>query len=104
MEQIQKEKNKAYLPKYIPSFSDSDKERFWTKVALAATPLVCWNWTGRATIKEYGGFSLRGQEYRSPRLAYFLYYKKDPFDLLVLHTCDNPRCCNPNHLFLGTHN
>lgn len=37
------------------------------------------------------------------RLAYYLHYKVDPGELFVCHHCDNPLCCNPHHLFLGTH-
>ena len=37
------------------------------------------------------------------RLVYFSHYKIDPGPLKVLHKCDNPPCCNPNHLFLGAH-
>jgi len=65
----------------------------------------CWLWTG-ATNKRYGMFSLvrdgRGRKHAAHRLAYFLGYGVDPGRLCVCHKCDNPPCCNPNHLFAAS--
>lgn len=90
--------------KQIPDFDTETYNRFWSKVAFTANPNMCWEWT--STIKDkkkpYGTFDIKGQTFTAHRLAYFSHYKVDPKDLHTLHKCDNPKCCNPVHLFLGT--
>lgn len=69
-----------------------------------AEPQDCWNW--KRTQTANGGYGLftfgRGNLIRAHRLAYAMEY--GPFDekLFVRHKCDNPACCNPAHLELGT--
>lgn len=87
--------------KLLPVFNQEEFCRFWSKVALSANPFVCWNWT--ATGQRYGSFSFGKGIYKANRMAYFLHYGVDPKELSVMHSCDNPKCCNPNHLSLGTH-
>lgn len=61
-------------------------------------------WRG-GTCKGYGTFVARalGGSFRAHRFAYALAHGPIPEGLHVLHRCDNPPCCNPDHLFLGTH-
>jgi hypothetical protein len=87
--------------KKIPSLRPEDIHRFWGKVQLMANPFKCWEW--QATGDRYGGFRVGKSMYKSSRVAYFLHYNEQPGELEVMHSCDNPKCCNPNHLSLGTH-
>lgn len=85
----------------LPILNNIDKNRFWSKVAFTANPDKCWDWSG--AHNRYGYFRIGKSMYRSNRMAYLLHYGKDPEKLHVIHSCDNPMCCNPAHLSLGTH-
>lgn len=63
----------------------------------------CWIWNGVKNAKGYGRFRLNNKFVQAHRFSYRIYY--GPFDekLYVLHSCDQPSCCNSFHLFLGTH-
>lgn len=84
-------------------------ERFWTRVDTS-NPDGCWEWTGNRSggtrTAPYGRFqrTVNGklQIVRAHRYAYEITYGPIPDGLRVLHRCDNPPCCRPDHLFLGT--
>jgi len=78
-----------------------DIARFWAKVNIRG-PAQCWEWQGYRTDLGYGQFKLAGKTRKAHRLAYALGHGRQPAKSNVCHRCDNPRCCNPHHLFLGT--
>ena len=77
-------------------------DRLKNRVPNWGTPDACWIWTGSTNPKGYGAMRAAGQKVFVHRVSYALHYGVDPGALRVLHHCDNPPCCNPAHLFLGT--
>lgn len=78
-------------------------ERFWSKVDRTGGPDACWPWTGHlAARNRYGRVRANGVRLMAHRLAFILKVGRIPDGMSVCHRCDNPPCCNPAHLFLGT--
>lgn len=80
-------------------------QRFWRYVAKA-DETACWKWTGATDKDGYGRLTVRRNggrtTIRAHRLSYQLSTGEIPAGYYVLHSCDNPPCCNPAHLRLGT--
>ncbi len=79
----------------------SVEQSFFSKVKIGKEN-ECWIWTAGRTTWGYGHFGVNGKDYRAHRVAYELHHGPIPNGMFVCHTCDNPPCCNWNHLFLGT--
>jgi hypothetical protein len=80
----------------------SDADRFWARVQKG-TADECWPWAKHCNRYGYGTlWSRSGERLLAHRFAYTLAKGEITTGLFVCHTCDNPRCCNPAHLWLGT--
>lgn len=78
------------------------EERFYAKVSKIPTDRGCLEWSGAQTTKGYGLTRSKGRNTTAHRIAWELVNGQIPDGMLVCHKCDNPRCCNVDHLFLGT--
>jgi len=88
---------------------NTPEERFWNQVdknserrSQVGKEKDCWEWCGALHSKGYGKFTWNDKMSYAHRIAYEISNGTIPDNIYVCHTCDNPCCCNPDHLFLGT--
>ena len=79
----------------------STEQRFWEKVQRGS-PDECWPWLAAKGPRGYGRFMLNYRSELAPRVAYALENGEIPEGLYICHSCDNPPCCNPAHLYADT--
>lgn len=84
----------------LPFRHPSLPNRFWNKVDFA---FPCWVWKGAIKENGYGLFFYEGKLRLVHRVVASVVFGKEAIDgNEVCHACDNPRCCRPEHLFIGT--
>ena len=83
------------------SLTPKQVRNFWKHVDKSGD---CWLWTASCTgkHKEQPQCSVNCRRLLAIRVGWFAVHGCDPYPAHVLHTCDNPKCCNPSHWFLGT--
>ena len=78
------------------------EQRLLSKIEKQDRPDGCWIWRGSTKKGGYGQISVAGYQLTTHRVAFELWVARTPEGLSVMHTCNNPRCCNPAHLCVGT--
>lgn len=78
------------------------EDRFWQRMDKPTGDDGCWIWQGSHRGK-YGSAFYQGKRMGAHQLSYILTNGPIPDGLEVCHSCDNPLCCNPSHLWIGTH-
>ena len=79
----------------------NDLVRFWCKVNVRSKN-KCWEWISHKDRDGYGRFYFNKKQVGAHRFSYFIKHGTIQKDLMICHTCNNPSCINPNHLYEGT--
>lgn len=79
------------------------EKKFWRRVVKNSNN-KCWGWKRSTDKFGYAHIEVDRLEKYAHRISWEIHFGEIPEGMFVCHTCDNPSCTNPNHLFLGTYN
>lgn len=85
-----------------PRTAEQFEKAFWGYVDKSGGPSACWPWTAGRGRRGYGKAWRRGRTLGAHKIAFELTVGPVADGMYVCHHCDNPPCCNPTHLYVGT--
>ncbi len=83
------------------NFTPNQLVRFWKKISKDGEN-GCWKWLNAKDKDGYGKIRVQATDMRAHRLSWIIHRGQIPESSLILHTCDNPECTNPEHLYAGS--
>lgn len=90
-----------YSTTFKINIKQSDIERFWSHVDKKSES-ECWVWKKSLCQRGYGKFQVGGKTIKANRFSMVASGIEIPENMCACHSCDNPPCCNPNHLWVGS--
>lgn len=93
----------SMTPHFRACFTDEPQKSFWAKVDKSAGEHGCWLYTGFKKWDGYGWLCRKGRYMTAHRYAWILKHGEPAEGMSIMHKCDVPACCNPEHLQVGTH-